>query len=577
MGYAAISGGPIPFNRNAAGASASGYYLKGYQAGTGTALSMGVDATPTTTIERCKLSSEGIPLSNDNDENTEFVPHFNQGYRLVLYSTEADADNDAFGNALWDIDNLTTLFDASQLVFSSGASVQQKISNLDVVDYAALTAIPTTQLASNDLCHVAYRTVAFDGGGGPFRWDSGDNTSNVTSDPGQGIFVPPNSDATGASGCWIRSSGGWALGAYHASWWGILSDNTNQFTPDGTDNYTQLQRFFNYMKGKLASWELPCSSDGKNIYTSQPLTVQVDADVDDFFSPNIRGNHNVITMRGSGYTGSTSVISIGSTSASAPGGQKMKWQDLEVYGPLLGDASWLPKDYTSTTAPAHTGAGIEIENWINIGLDNVSVQGCYYGFLNEKVWPITEINCRAENCYVGWFLKGDVTSRSSLRCRAVDCRWAVCMQPDRTAQKQVYGQVFDGFHFENCIMGLAADFGTYSGSGSSVGIRDIIFVNTYIEGPGYNPGIGQQSDVFRFGPDFNILDVTATPSNRTSTGYNFTWHVGQESYPTDPSLGGIQARINGTSLSVKRVYMHNTKLDPSHVVNWVGGIMEYNR
>lgn len=39
---------------------------------------------------------------------------------------------------------------------------------------------------------------------GTFRWDSSDLASKVTSDPAQGMYVPPSSDTSGASGAWVR-------------------------------------------------------------------------------------------------------------------------------------------------------------------------------------------------------------------------------------------------------------------------------------------------------------------------------------------------------------------------------------
>jgi hypothetical protein len=48
------------------------------------------------------------------------------------------------------------------------------------------------------------RTTAGDGGQGAFRWDSSDNSANVTADTQSGIYVAPDSDPTGASGCWVR-------------------------------------------------------------------------------------------------------------------------------------------------------------------------------------------------------------------------------------------------------------------------------------------------------------------------------------------------------------------------------------
>lgn len=114
MAYKRISG-TVPQYSASATALASGYYLKGYEAGTTTALAMGTDETPTSTLAKCKLSSLGYPISNDADESTVFIPTFNQDYKLVLYSNSTDADNDTTANAIWVIDNLSVPNDYQNL------------------------------------------------------------------------------------------------------------------------------------------------------------------------------------------------------------------------------------------------------------------------------------------------------------------------------------------------------------------------------------------------------------------------------------------------------------------------------
>jgi len=68
--------------------------------------------------------------------------------------------------------------------------------------------------------HLSGRTTYADGGEGYFIWDSFDNSANVTNDPLHGIYVPPNSDSSGASGCWKRIS----FNYYIAEWFNATSD-----------------------------------------------------------------------------------------------------------------------------------------------------------------------------------------------------------------------------------------------------------------------------------------------------------------------------------------------------------------
>lgn len=75
---------------------------------------------------------------------------------------------------------------------------------------------------------------------GYFMWSSADNSANVTSDPGQGIYVPPASDTTGASGAWVRTDG--LTGDLWASWFGVDAA--------AADNSTAFQNIMTYARSK---------------------------------------------------------------------------------------------------------------------------------------------------------------------------------------------------------------------------------------------------------------------------------------------------------------------------------------
>jgi hypothetical protein len=138
MAYTAISGIVPQLSRNSGGAAANGYYLKAYEAGTTTPLSMGIDNTPTATLAKCRLNSRGEPISNDADETTVFIPHFDESYKLALFVNANDADNNLIANAVWVVDNITGIFDASLInVTISGTDVnlQRYLNSIDVDSY----------------------------------------------------------------------------------------------------------------------------------------------------------------------------------------------------------------------------------------------------------------------------------------------------------------------------------------------------------------------------------------------------------------------------------------------------------
>jgi len=84
-----------------------------------------------------------------------------------------------------------------------------------VSDYTALKA-----LAAGGLGVVSVKAAAR---GGMFTWRSGDQSANITADPSEGIYVPPSSDVTGASGAWARNV---ADGRYNGKWFGIVADGS---------------------------------------------------------------------------------------------------------------------------------------------------------------------------------------------------------------------------------------------------------------------------------------------------------------------------------------------------------------
>jgi hypothetical protein len=107
---------------------------------------------------------------------------------------------------------------------------------------ASLTALPTQGLGLTAASRVALALLATttpailteSGREGVFVWSSSNHSADVTNDPSQGIYVPRSSDATGATGSWVRKFDG----PYHAKWWGVVADNL-------TDNHLTAQAAIN--------------------------------------------------------------------------------------------------------------------------------------------------------------------------------------------------------------------------------------------------------------------------------------------------------------------------------------------
>jgi hypothetical protein len=80
---------------------------------------------------------------------------------------------------------------------------------------AALQALPVTG-AQTVILNVAGRK-------GIFAFDSTNNSTNVTADPNQGVYVAPSSDTTGATGAWIRVYDG----ALYPEWFGTVGTSND--------------------------------------------------------------------------------------------------------------------------------------------------------------------------------------------------------------------------------------------------------------------------------------------------------------------------------------------------------------
>lgn len=106
-------------------------------------------------------------------------------------------------------------------VFEVADSYKAKVVGV-VGDRAALAGMAGADYLAIDLMETGRR--------GRFVWDGSNLAAKVTIDTQQGVYVPPTSDATGASGAWVRQFNGdlWA------NWFGLASANT------GTQNVVAI-------------------------------------------------------------------------------------------------------------------------------------------------------------------------------------------------------------------------------------------------------------------------------------------------------------------------------------------------
>jgi hypothetical protein len=111
--------------------------------------------------------------------------------------------------------------------------------NVDGITATALKALDVTDVSAGDT-----RLISDGGRSGVFEWVSGDQSANVTADPQEGIYVPPDSDDTGASGAWKRTFDG----SLNVKWFGAVADydiDTDTYT---TNNSVPIQAAIDWLE-----------------------------------------------------------------------------------------------------------------------------------------------------------------------------------------------------------------------------------------------------------------------------------------------------------------------------------------
>jgi len=73
-----------------------------------------------------------------------------------------------------------------------------------VANIAALALVDTALLVAGSVIYVVSYSTAGDGGHARYYWSSSDLSTEVAADTRKGLFVPPSSDVTGASGAWVK-------------------------------------------------------------------------------------------------------------------------------------------------------------------------------------------------------------------------------------------------------------------------------------------------------------------------------------------------------------------------------------
>jgi len=180
------------------------YWLKAYEEGTVTPLSMATDADAGTTLAKSEIDTQGFPTTA---ASARFIPFIDGDYDLWLFPTEAEADANDTTNAIQFADNLNT--------FAGGIE-----RSLVVADKATAAALVLTSSDAGKKIFIISDdggefTVRFNAAPGTYADDGGAYTGTQ--------FIPSGGDGTVGI---VRDFDD----AINARWFGVKMDGATDDT-----------------------------------------------------------------------------------------------------------------------------------------------------------------------------------------------------------------------------------------------------------------------------------------------------------------------------------------------------------
>ena len=121
MSWTPISGSAVQYMQDSV--AANDHYIKFYASGTTTPISMATDSTGGTTLAKAQFNAQGYAINGSGDE---FIPHIDQKYKVVFYPNATDADNNAFANAVYNIDLIDQVVATSDTVITTLTGTKRK-------------------------------------------------------------------------------------------------------------------------------------------------------------------------------------------------------------------------------------------------------------------------------------------------------------------------------------------------------------------------------------------------------------------------------------------------------------------
>ncbi|MCK5611134.1 hypothetical protein KAR91_55185 [Candidatus Pacearchaeota archaeon] len=353
--------------------------------------------------------------------------------------------------------------DASQIIYNS-ITVQERLDNLDVDDYAELRALTSSQLSDGDSIRV---------------------TDSVTS----GVF----SVRTGV----VTDNGGTLI---------VFNDDSNRYAErivqgyvnpemfnvqDSVDSTTQMQAFLDYVRDN----DVTGLGTGATYRCDGAITLQSD---------NTNPTNTILDFKGSTIDFSNTLLTTGSLFTIGATNVN-NGHDKELFSAC--NFKILGPEPPLQATPATSLTGLFCDNMLRARLDQIDIMRVYTGIKTDTVWGLTATSIEVRETYIPFHVSDDSTLATWIGCGAVDSRYSLLVMPEDPT-KVLTCQTFINFRSEGCDVGPHLD----PQDGGGQGIIGVKLINPYYENITYD--YNRHGIAFDFStPETRGADRSRTLSN----------------------------------------------------------------
>lgn len=490
------------------GTLASGFTLEAQLASDSSSTNMFSDKSGTSLGSTITLNASGQPESGGNTVTIWLKRGVE--YKFILKDTDSNTE--------WTLNDISN--------HPGGGIIE------DVLDYTALKALDIAGYSNGNKVSLSYRSTEGDKGHGPFRWDTSDLSTEVTGDPGQGKYVPPDSDTSGASGAWVRLAE-------------TITPEMFGVEPNAsTSQTTEMQYFLDYIRDNGT----PAEGTGATYRLDTAVTLQ---------SASTSTKNYIIDWKGSTIDFSNTALTsgdlftLGATSA-ANGHDKevIEFRNCTMIGPEAAAAHTTNNNTTTCTTLSLLFA-------FHVRLDNIVVKQSYIGIETDNAYPLHANLIEVRESYIPYKIGSYSTYGVWTTCGAVDSYFSWLIQPALFGD-QLSNQTFINPRTENCERGQTID--PLDGSGKSV--EGITLINPYYENVTGHHNL--------HGKAFDFTDALSVGSDRTGDVINCSiigdgiWSSGAWSASKAPLVCSTTGTVNGATYNI-----------PSDISNVLGTPRKY--